>query len=1186
MCSKFLKLLPLLSLIIPSPAHPAVSSLQWSESNCEILNEFGNMLTQGLVILIGVGANGVIDPPDADGVGGDDILLLYVPPTDQNPNYINPGWLGDLCLYQYDYNSDFSNVNVGDVIYVRVYNNTEIASSTYYGNGPPHVIEAWLGDTYDSTSNGPWATDIINPYYTSVSLSLFEAISYYGGVLLHWISSFELGNAGFRIFRAENKFGPYEEVIPDFIPSKAIEPGGAEYYFYDSGVSPGKIYYYIIQDIPYKENPSEFGPVEGYSMSFSPPEIHISEGEGFKEFKFLMRGFNLLYTPSGYEIKLEGFDRSEAYGSPSLPRKQISLAIPPSGNVELVLLGWEKIELSGIHLSPYMPPVSDAAQGEYVYPVQSLPREPVSIPEINILRDQRMAHILLSPFIYDEKNGKLTVYTFLQFILNFEKGAGDHAPDAGYERVYASLHNYRESKNMRILRRNAPLSPPPFAYKFWTDSRKLYRIPLYLIGFDYFTIKGLNGEVSYIEEKNDIIVLGGGGDGFYSKASAYMVYPEKPLFNLERLSGAPLSGKTFEEFYCRKEISEREIYQLTLPGYEPEEKWIWGILQKGFPFSFTFTLNGFSSGRAELLLHLINPYSDANISLTFNSYPVSLTKNIIFSGEDVKITVELPEQYINFSLNTLTLSMNSGMRLLVKSADIIYRCFSDSGSGQFPFSVTEEGDYSIRFTDPSGKYILVKIERENISSIIEGGILEGLGNSQYLLKVHLSPGNYVFAPYISIPSTEPSPAMSLPFTEGTVDYIVIGPDNFYRAVLPLISLREREGMKVQYFTDEQIYDNFSNGNTHPSAIKNFLKYAFENFKSSFALLLGDTSFDCLGVYEKKYGGEEGRCILPTKFINTTYLNTAVPSDAALSSFEGEDFVPDIALGRLPVKDEEELSNIVWKIISYEESEREEPYRRVLFFADRDPAFDSTVNWAADMLPESFSYSISRASELSVKDFNSSVIESWSGGAVLLHYIGHGSITNWGNPVLLSTNDFDYIHTDYPPFFFPLTCLNAYFANAFPSLPIGEVALLRGEAIGVYASTGFTTLGAQRYLLQSFYEAIFEKDIYRAGQADIYAKTYILRTGDWEDVQKTWVLLGDPALRIKVRRLPSIHRENWPPPSFDDLSSPAGTDLPFLKKSGCSYQENSSDFVLLTFVFLPYIIFSLRRKIEEKKEKKG
>ena len=97
-----------------------------------------------------------------------------------------------------------------------------------------------------------------------------------------------------------------------------------------------------------------------------------------------------------------------------------------------------------------------------------------------------------------------------------------------------------------------------------------------------------------------------------------------------------------------------------------------------------------------------------------------------------------------------------------------------------------------------------------------------------------------------------------------------------------------------------------------------------------------------------------------------------------------------------------------------------------------------------------------------------------------------------------------------PLMVMMTCLNGYYQDAVVE-SLGE-RLLKwggGGAVAVWASSGMTVPEAQRVMNQEAYRQLYNGQGLRLGEVMRRAKA---AAGNG-DVRRTWVLLGDPSMRL-------------------------------------------------------------------------
>jgi hypothetical protein len=99
----------------------------------------------------------------------------------------------------------------------------------------------------------------------------------------------------------------------------------------------------------------------------------------------------------------------------------------------------------------------------------------------------------------------------------------------------------------------------------------------------------------------------------------------------------------------------------------------------------------------------------------------------------------------------------------------------------------------------------------------------------------------------------------------------------------------------------------------------------------------------------------------------------------------------------------------------------------------------------------------------------------------------------------------------PTLFVLMTCLNGYAHDAYID-SLGESLLKapQGGAMAVWASSGFTEADPQLVMSAQFYRQLFGSSPIRLGDAFKPAKLTITD----KDVQRTWLLLGDPSMRLR------------------------------------------------------------------------
>jgi len=230
------------------------------------------------------------------------------------------------------------------------------------------------------------------------------------------------------------------------------------------------------------------------------------------------------------------------------------------------------------------------------------------------------------------------------------------------------------------------------------------------------------------------------------------------------------------------------------------------------------------------------------------------------------------------------------------------------------------------------------------------------------------------------------------------------------------------------------------------------------------------------------------------------------SDDWLVDFN-HDGLPEMSVGRLPVRMAEEANSVVGKIIAYDVANDAE--RAAVFVADS--GFESLSGEDQALVPPGQPVSVINRSSATDAETRTMILAALSAGSRLVNFIGHGSVGVWTGAGLLHTSDADALtNGNKLPLMILLTCLNGYSHDVFTE-SLGEAMLLapNGGAGAVWASTGMTDPGAQQDMARRLYEQLTGGSA-RLGDALLRAKA---GTAD-QDVRRTWLLLGDPTMQFR------------------------------------------------------------------------
>ena len=92
-------------------------------------------------------------------------------------------------------------------------------------------------------------------------------------VILTWETATEFETAGYMINRSENAEGPFEQITAEMLPASTDPLTGGVYKYTDTGVTPGKTYYYQLEEIENSGTRNIEGPVEATATIRGTAEI-------------------------------------------------------------------------------------------------------------------------------------------------------------------------------------------------------------------------------------------------------------------------------------------------------------------------------------------------------------------------------------------------------------------------------------------------------------------------------------------------------------------------------------------------------------------------------------------------------------------------------------------------------------------------------------------------------------------------------------------------------------------------------------------------------------------------------------------------------------------------------------------------------------------------------------------------
>ncbi|MBK9099578.1 MAG: hypothetical protein IPM14_15990 [bacterium] len=369
------------------------------------------------------------------------------------------------------------------------------------------------------------------------------------------------------------------------------------------------------------------------------------------------------------------------------------------------------------------------------------------------------------------------------------------------------------------------------------------------------------------------------------------------------------------------------------------------------------------------------------------------------------------------------------------------------------------------------------------------------------------------------------------------DYIIITHTKFSEIANQLAALRETNfpdesipDPRICIVDVQQIYDEFSFGFLDPNALKEFTKFAFENWQvpaPSYVVLLGDMSFD----YRSINPASRPNFIPSIPYFTTRYGQAA--SDNLIAAVAGSDAAPDLAIGRLSIETVTEGEVLLQKLTDYPDDPTKPWKENVLLLASGLSLQDETQFGFNDaslflgnnyVIPQGFNATYvfrypSKPEHEPYQGEGPEIRAEINKGAVLINYYGHGGGYQWD---LVFTNDDIYLleNEGRLPVILSVTCYTAHFDNQdvfgeqFNKVP-GK------GSIGFYGSSGLTYWGVGTAINRELFGEIFTSRNYITGKAFMNSKNRVPPGGLYGTQINLLTYLGDPVMKLALPKYPDF-----------------------------------------------------------------
>ncbi len=677
----------------------------------------------------------------------------------------------------------------------------------------------------------------------------------------------------------------------------------------------------------------------------------------------------------------------------------------------------------------------------------------------------------------------------------------------------------------------------------------------------------------------------------YSRSNYYWIAFNTPN-NGKRMMLSPSdpgNASVFPTSFTEKLFIEPEVENLINEG----NLWLSSSRRPGQSFEWNTNLNGLEAGsdifyRLKLAQRVLCPNSGYfQVKDDFSNM-----SEFLFSLDCV---VAGFNEWINTQARTFTINQSQKTNgEQVKLRATFYASNSEAEGYQDWFEIL----YKRRFNSASGDFLRFNspdtnaIVEYNVSSFSNNNIrvfdATGHADVKLIQPVQVSASNVKFrkteingslSSFIIVGQngyktpTSISSRVSNQNLRGISDgasFIIVTHKDFISVGDRLKNKREQGGqgnpdyLKTMVVTTEQIFNEFSGGVYDAVAIRDFIKYAYENWttKPAYVCLLGDGSFDYKGLR-------------PSSGIN--YVPAWEKTDPQIHQVLGlttDDFFvniaggsglidkPDLAIGRIPANSLVEANNYIDKIDAYESGEHNGYWKnKMMFVADDEKTTSPGCEGIFHLLQcESLAeqYTPPYIDKLKIylatyptvitpqgrrkPQVNEDIAKYWTDGVLNIHYTGHGSPDVWAHEYVLEKDVILSLinNTNRYPFVSIASCDMSKFDNP-SNTSAGELFMIanRKGAIGTLAASRPVYASSNAALMYVVFSNLYiPRDTLllqkRFGAAIFNTKQQI----QYSENDAKYILMCDPTIRTQMPRFRS---------HIDSISGLAGDTMKALSR---------------------------------------
>ena len=345
---------------------------------------------------------------------------------------------------------------------------------------------------------------------------------------------------------------------------------------------------------------------------------------------------------------------------------------------------------------------------------------------------------------------------------------------------------------------------------------------------------------------------------------------------------------------------------------------------------------------------------------------------------------------------------------------------------------------------------------------------------------------------------------------GEARFLIVAHADFVDGLAPLVALRQGQGWTVDVVDVAEVLRQWGHGVFDPQPIRDYIAFAaLERGTEAVLLVGGDTSdyLDHLGTGSMSF--------VPSIHARTGETVAFAPADGLYTDVDGDD-VPDLAIGRFPVRTPAELDDLVAKTLAFEDGLDRKTLVAVNDDFDIPSGFDFEHATARFVHRTPADWAVEHISldDVSVGEARPELLAALDEGPALTSFMGHSAPHFWTFDGLFNSNHaMGMANEGNPTLVTQWGCWTTLYTEPAANT-LAHRFLVSGEqgAAAVLGATTLTEARSERALALQIADRLFSPGV-TIGRNLLLAKRRLAEIGDpsVDDVLLGWVLLGDPTM---------------------------------------------------------------------------